>query len=148
MLKSQLSRRDVLKATAATAAVAAGSVFAAPASAAAPPPTAITPDLIAAARKEGKVVWYTSVDLPLAEKVAKAFEEKYSGIAVRVERTGAERLFQRIGQEYASNVHAVDVVNSSDAAQFIIWKRDGILAPFVPEDVAKFYPVEHKDADG
>ena len=33
--------------------------------------------LIAAAKKEGKVVWYTAVDLPIAEKIAKAFEAKY-----------------------------------------------------------------------
>src|SRR5207237_4999973 len=104
------------------------------------------PALAEAARKEGKVVWYTSVDLPLAEKVAKAFEAKYPGVAVRVERSGAERVFQRIGQEYGSNIHAVDVVNSSDAAHLIVWKRDGLLAPYVPEDVAKHYPAEHKDA--
>ncbi len=67
---------------------------------------------------------------------------------MRVERTGAERVFQRIGQEYASRIYAVDVVNSSDAAHFIAWKRDGILQPYVPEDVAKFYPPEHKDPDG
>ena len=107
-----------------------------------------TPALIEAAKKEGKVVWYTSVDLPLAEKVGKAFEAKYPGIAVRVERSGAERVFQRIGQEYASSIHAVDVVNSSDAAHLIVWKRDGWLAPYVPEDVAKHYPAEHKDPDG
>ena len=47
-----------------------------------------------------------------------------------------------------SRIYAVDVVNSSDAAHFIAWKRDGILQPYVPEDVAKFYPAEHKDADG
>ena len=87
----------------------------------------VTPALIAAARKEGQVIHYTSTDLPVAEKLAKAFEAKYPGIAVRVERTGAERVFQRIGQEYSSNIHAVDVVNSSDAAHFIVWKRDGIL---------------------
>src|SRR5205085_7029154 len=79
---------------------------------------------------------------------AKAFEAKYPGIAVRVERTGADRVFQRIRQEYSSNIHAVDIVNSSDAAHFIVWKRDGILAPYVPEDVAKFYPDDHKDMDG
>jgi len=62
----------------------------------------VTPALIEAAKKEGKIVWYTSLDLPAAEKVARAFEAKYSGVAVRVERTGAERVFQRIGQEYAS----------------------------------------------
>ena len=86
--------------------------------------------------------------MPLSEKIAKAFEAKYPGIAVRVERTGAERVFQRIGQEYSSKIYAVDVVNSSDAAHFIAWKRDGILQAYVPEDVAKFYPAEHKDPDG
>ena len=109
-------------------------------SAAAPPATKVTPELIAAARKEGKVVWYTAVDLPVAERIAKAFEAKYPGIAMRVERSGAERMFQRIGQEYASNIHAVDFVNSSDAAHFIVWKRDGMLAPYVPEDVAQPLP--------
>src|SRR6201999_407116 len=104
-----------------------GTVFAAPARAEAPPPEAITPQLIEAAKKEGKVVWYTSIDLSVSEKIAASFKEKFSGIEVRVERTGAERVFQRIGQEYASNVHAVDVVNSSDAAHLLAWKRDGLL---------------------
>jgi iron(III) transport system substrate-binding protein len=145
MKKWKFSRRDVLKGT---TALAVTSTFASPIKAAAPPPTAITPAMIEAAKKEGKVVWYTAVDLPVAEKVAKAFEAKYPGVAVRVERSGAERVFQRIGQEYASKIHAVDVVNSSDAAHFIVWKRDGILEAYVPEDVAKHFAAEHKDADG
>ncbi len=136
MSAGQFSRRDMLKASGAAAAM---TVFATPLRAAAPEPTAITPALIDAATKEGKVVYYTSIDLPVSEKIAKAFEAKYPGISVRVERTGAERVFQRVGQEYASNIHAVDVVNSSDASHFIVWKRDGLLAPFVPEDVAKYY---------
>src|SRR5215216_1485355 len=139
-----ISRRHML---AGTGAVLAGAAFSTRV-AAAPPPEAVTPALIEAAKKEGKVIYYTSTDLPVAEKLAKAFEAKYPGIAVRVERTGAERVFQRIGQEYSSNIHAVDVVNSSDAAHFIVWKRDGVLAPYVPEEVAKFYPAEHKDIDG
>ena len=139
-----ISRRDILKG--ASALVAAGG--ATKVLAAAPPAAPITPELIAAAQKEGKLAWYTSVDLPVAEKLARAFEAKYAGVACRVERAGAERVFQRIGQEYGSRIHAVDVVNSSDAAHFIVWKRDGLLAPYVPEDVAKHYPAEHKDADG
>src|SRR5829696_5658382 len=146
MKKPTFSRRNILQGSAAIAAGAFTS--SAKVLAAAPPPTAITPQLIEAAKKEGKVVYYTSVDLPVAEKVAKAFEAKYPGIAVRVERTGAERVFQRIGQEYSSRIHAVDVVNSSDAAHFIVWKRDGILEPFVPEDVAKHYKEGQKDPDG
>jgi iron(III) transport system substrate-binding protein len=141
----KLSRRDLLVGS---SALAAGSAFSTQVLSAAPPATAVTPQLIDAAKKEGKVVWYTSVDLPLAEKVAKSFEAKYPGIAVRVERTGAERVFQRVGQEYAANIHAVDVANSSDAAHLIVWKKAGLLEPFVPEDVAKFYPADHKDADG
>src|ERR1700704_4405082 len=148
-MNSLFSRRDVLKAG---TALAAAPLFAEPVRAQvtskAPPADAVTPALIEAAKKEGKVVYYTSIDLPLAEKIAKAFEAKYSGIAVRVERTGAERVFQRIGQGYASRIHAVDVVQSSDASHFIVWKRDGILEPYVPEDVAKFYPEEHRDPDG
>jgi iron(III) transport system substrate-binding protein len=142
----RFNRRDVLKGSGAGA-LALG-LSSTRVLSAAPPATAVTSALIEAAKKEGKLVYYTSVDLPLAEKIAKAFEAKYPGIAVRVERTGAERVFQRIGQEYSSNIHAVDVVNSSDASHLIVWKREGLLAPFVPEDVAKFYPDDHKDADG
>jgi len=145
MKNSGISRRGMLKGS---GVLLAGAAFSTRVMADAPPPEPITPALIEAAKKEGKVSYYTSTDLPVAEKLAKAFEAKYSGIAVRVERTGAERVFKRIGQEYASNIHAVDVVNSSDAAHFIVWKRDGILAAYVPEDVAKFYPTEHKDVDG
>jgi len=139
-----VSRRTFLKASAGAALAA----YAQPLRAAAPGPTAITPAMIEAARREGKVSFYTAMDIAVAEKFAKAFEAKYPGIAVRVERSGAERIFQRIAQEKASNIHAVDVVNSADAAHFIVWKRNGWLAPYVPEDVAQHFPPEQRDADG
>jgi len=145
MLNPKFSRRDLLVGS---SALAIGGTFATRVMSAAPPPSAVTPELIAAAKKEGKVVWYTSIDLKVAEEIAKTFEVKYPGVSVQVERTGAERLLQRIGQEYASNIHAVDVVNSSDASHLVYWKDKGWLAPYVPEDVAKFYPPEHKDPDG
>jgi iron(III) transport system substrate-binding protein len=137
-------RREVLKGTGALALA----VAATPTSAQAPAPAAVDDALIQAARKEGKLAYYTSIDLPMAQRIGKAFETKYPGISVRVERTGAERVFQRIGQEYGSKIHAVDVVNSSDAAHMIVWKRDGWLAPYVTEDMVKYYPAEHVDPDG
>jgi iron(III) transport system substrate-binding protein len=145
MKNQRISRRGALRLA---GGLLVGSTLSTRVLADAPAAEPVTPGLIEAAKKEGQVVYYTSTDLPVAEKLARAFEAKYPGIAARVERTGAERVFQRIGQEYSSNIHAVDVVNSSDAAHFIVWKRDGILAPYVPEDVARFYPPEHKDADG
>ena len=75
------SRRTILK-----SAAAMSLVYAAPLRAAAPHGEAITPALIAAATKEGQVTWYTSADLQLAEKVGKAFEQKFPGIRARVER--------------------------------------------------------------
>ena len=112
--------------------------------AAAPAPSPVTPDLVAAAQKEGRVVLYTSIELRLAERLGHAFETKYPGVAVQVERSGAERNFQRIAQEEASNVHAADVVESSDIGHALSWKRDGMLAAYVPKDVAR-WPADARD---
>lgn len=137
------SRRDMLK-----AAAALPLVYASPVRAAAPPAQGITPGLIAAATKEGELSWYTSADLQLAEKVGKSFEQKFPGIRVRVERAGGERIFARVAQEYASGLRIADAVSTGDAAQFLAWKRQGLLAPYVPDDVARHIPAEHRDPDG
>src|ERR1700726_2732119 len=144
----RVTRRDVLKTSLRTWAAVAVAAFARPAGAAVPEPSAVTPALVAAARKEGKVVWYAAMDLPVSERVARGFEAKYPGIAVRIERTGSERQFQRLAQEYAANIFAADVIHASDASHFVAWKRNGWLAPFVPEDVARYFPPEHRDPDG
>jgi iron(III) transport system substrate-binding protein len=144
-MRKGFSRRDVLKGS---TALVAGAVFAEPVRAAAPPAEAITPALIEAAKKEGKCTFYTAMDLQFAEKLGKTFEQKFPGIAMRVERSGAERVFTRIGQEYSSSVHAVDVANTADQAHVIIWKRDGWLAQYVPEEVVKNYDKGYYDPEG
>src|SRR2546430_11960073 len=106
-----------------------------------------TQAMVAAAVKEGKVVWYTSVDVKVAEAIAKAFRAAYPGIEVDVERAGSERVLQRINQEYQSGIKNVDVVNSSDASHFIFWKQQKWLAAHVPPDVKRF-PPQYKDPDG
>lgn len=141
----KLSRRGLLKGS---TALALGAVFASPVRAEAPPPVAITPELVEAARKEGKVILYSAMDLPVGEKLGKAFEAKYPGIEVQIERAGSERLFQRVDQEFSSGIRACDVINSSDASHFISWKRNGWLAPFVTEDIAQHFLPEFRDPDG
>jgi iron(III) transport system substrate-binding protein len=140
-----MRRRRFVTAAAASAALAP---LGARVLSAAPAPQAITPELIEAAKKEGKVTYYTAMDLSVAEPMAKAFEAKYPGIKVAVERTGAERLFNRIGQEVGSNIRRVDVANSSDAAHFIVWKRQGWLEPFLTPDMAENLPADQRDPDG
>src|SRR4051794_8192370 len=94
-MRRKLSRRAVIK----TAAAFGLSAWTTRVLATAPAPVSITPDLVEAARKEGKVVLYSSMDLPVGEKLGKAFEAHYPGMAVQIERSGSERLFQRGGQE-------------------------------------------------
>lgn len=144
MRQGKLTRREVLKGSAA----AALTVYASPLRAAAPSAEAITPALIEAAKKEGKLAFYTAMDLAFAQRLANIFEGKFPGISVRVERSGAERVFSRIGQEYSSNIHAVDVVNTADHAHCIVWKRNQWLAPYMPEDVAKHFDKNYYDPDG
>ena len=135
-MKKTITRRSVLKGS---AALAATTVFAQPLRAAPPAPEAITPALIEAAKKEGKCSFYTAMDLEFAERLGKTFEQKFPGIAVRVERSGAERVFTRIAQEYQSNIAAVDVANTADQAHVIIWKREGWLLPYLPQEVVENY---------
>jgi iron(III) transport system substrate-binding protein len=106
-----------------------------------------TPAMVAAAAKEGKVVWYTAVDVKVAEALAKVFRAEYPNINIEVERSGSERVFQRINQEYQSGIKNVDVVNSSDASHFIFWKQQKWLAQHTPPDVRR-YPAQFKDAEG
>jgi iron(III) transport system substrate-binding protein len=148
-MRKKLSRRDVLQGAAkASAALATGSVFASPARAEAPAPVAITPALVDAAKKEAKVILYSSMDLPVGEKLGKAFEAAYPGISVQIERSGSERLFQRLDQEFGSGIRAADVVNTSDASHIISWKKNGWLAPFVSDDIAQHFLPEYRDPDG
>src|ERR1700716_164745 len=136
----KLSRRDVLQGSLkASAALALGGVFASPVRAQSPEPVAITPTLVEAARKEAKVILYSSMDLPVGEKLGKAFEAAYPGISVQIERSGSERLFQRIDQEFSSNIRAADIINTSDASHIITWKKNGWLARFVSEDMARHF---------
>jgi iron(III) transport system substrate-binding protein len=145
MRDGRWSRRDLLKAS--TAAVA-GTLFAEPAKAAAPPAEEVTPALIEAAKKEGKLSFYSALELNTAERLARTFEAKYPGISVRVERSGAERIFQRIAQEQGSGINAVDVANSTDPAHYLEWKKNNWLAPYLPGEVARNFPADQVDPDG
>lgn len=121
--------------------------FSAAAMAAPPAPEPVTPQLIEAATNEGKVVLYTAIDLKVAQGLAKNFEKKYPGITVQVERTGSERLFQRVSQERAANIFTADVYDTTDEAMFLTWKKQGILEPYVPAELMK-YPASQRDPDG
>jgi len=100
-----------------------------------------------AARKEGKVVWYTSLALSSAERVAKLFEAAHPGIKVEVHRTGSQRILQRVMQELQANIRNADVIHTSDAGHFVLLKEKKLLMKYTPAGVEGF-PAGFKDRDG
>src|SRR5213593_1312950 len=102
---------------------------------------------VEAARKEGRVVWYTSLALSSSEKVAKLFEAAYPGIGVEVHRTGSQRILQRVMQELQANLKLVDVIHTSDAGHFVLLKAKKLLIKYTPAGVDAF-PPGFKDRDG
>src|SRR5437879_10021807 len=102
---------------------------------------------VEAAKKEGKVVWYTSLALTSSEKVAKLFETAYPGIKVEVQRTGSQRILQRVMQELQANIKNVDVIHTSDAGHYVLLKEKRLLMKHTPAGVDRF-PPSFKDKDG
>jgi iron(III) transport system substrate-binding protein len=102
---------------------------------------------VEAAKKEGKVVWYTSLALPTAEKIGKLFEAAYPGIKVEVQRTGSQRILQRVMQETQANLKLVDVIHTSDAGHFVLLKEKKLLMKYSPAGIDAFR-AGFKDKDG
>ena len=145
MKKHGTSRRTVM---AGAGALAASVPFSTRVLSQAPAAEAITSALIEAAKKEGKVNFYTAMEINIAQQFSKAFETKFPGISVKVERSGSERVFSRIAQEYASKINNVDIVNTTDAAHVYAWKNQGWLTPYLPAGAAESFDAAYKDKDG
>lgn len=99
------------------------------------------------AKKEGKVVWYSSLGLSLAQKVCDVFNKKGLGITCELNRDGSERIFQKVMQEASANLWIADVVHTSDISHFLDFKAKGMLARYAPAGSERFRP-EFRDKDG
>src|SRR5262245_62433974 len=103
--------------------------------------------LVQAARKEGKVVWHTSLALPSSTAIAHYFQNKYKGVEVEVHRNGSQRVLQRFMQETAAGIKNADVIHTSDAGHFVLLKDKGLLLQYTPKGVENF-PAGFKDKNG
>ena len=101
---------------------------------------------MAAAKREGKVVWYTSVPIETAQKLANLFQEK-SGIAVELFRSGGSNILRRFQQEAQGGKAFADVLTHSEPAAARVMARKGMFVAFKPADFDRV-PNEAKDPDG
>lgn len=82
-----------------------------------------------AAKQEGEVVWYTGLNPDNAAQIA-ASASKELGFKVTVVRLTSGALYTRIQQEFAQDVPSADVLDTSDPAQVLQLKKDGVIQPF------------------
>ena len=101
---------------------------------------------MAAAKKEGKVTWYTSTPIKTAQKIVEAFE-KQTGIHVELFRSGGSAILRRFMQEHTSGLNAADVMTTSDPANSNKLAAQGVFVPFKPDNFDKV-PEGSKAPDG
>src|SRR5947208_10367838 len=75
-----------------------------------------SPELIAAAKKEGKLVYYTANFAEVEQQVIKEFNKRFPEIKVEMVRAPGGQLITRIKTEAAAGKLAADVINHSDRA--------------------------------
>ncbi len=99
-----------------------------------------------AAKREGKVVWYTSTPVEAAQKIANLFQAE-TGIHVELFRSGGSAILRRFAQEMAAGRVAVDVLTTSDPAASAEFAARGQFVPFRPRNFDKI-PDAAKDKTG
>src|SRR5712691_2120307 len=106
---------------------------------------AADPALVAAAKEEGEVVWYTTqISNQFVRPLAAAFEQKY-GIKVRYVRANATETAVKILNESRARRPQVDVFDGTTTVEPL--KKEGYVLRWLP-DTAKDYPPDYRDRDG
>ncbi len=110
------------------------------------PVDAADPTLIAAAKKEGEVVWYTTqIVSQLVRPVTAAFEKKYPGIRVRSTRANATETAVKILNEAKAKRLQADIFDGTTTV--VPLKAENLVLQWMPE-AAKDYPAQVKDKQG
>jgi len=133
-------RREIARyALAATVVIAAfGGVISSPAQAQnAPSPNAKWSDILAAAKKEGKVTLYASLNPPVLDRVVAGFRKAYPEIAVEQLRAVASLSTSRADQEKENGLDGADVMMNAEKMWFLKHaKAHALLKPVGPAATA------------
>jgi len=82
--------------------------------------------LLAGARKEGTLMFYTSMNESNMAHIVAAFEKKY-GIKVRTWRSNADRVLQRMLTEFTAGRFDVDVVHPGSGELEVLYREKVLL---------------------
>jgi iron(III) transport system substrate-binding protein len=104
-----------------------------------------TTRLIEGAKKEGRLLWYTALNIKDADMLTKRFEEKYPFIKTQTLRLGTFQLLTKIQTEARAAAFKGDVIEIAGVTGHIL-KKDGIFAKYTSPE-SRFYPDSVKDPD-
>jgi iron(III) transport system substrate-binding protein len=97
------------------------------------------------AKKEGKLVWYTS--LSTYKEVAKVFEAKYPGVAVEFYRAAGTTLATRILSESSARRYLADIVETTPGAIMLL-RDNKLLLPYASPHLADYPDGSKEKAPG
>ena len=106
------------------------------------------PEIIAKAKKEGRVVWYTTVSIPESQQFAALFQKQFPSINVDIIRTGSSALVNRVISEFNAKKYLVDVLQGfSSRGGYVALKQRGILGRYQSPEY-KNLPSDLRDPAG
>ena len=130
MSKFRISRRQF--SAGAAAGIAAAAVGIRPASA----QNFGSPELIEAAKKEGKLVYYTADFTEVEQEITKAFNKRFPFVRVEMVRAPGGQLITRIKTEAAAGKLSADVVNHSDRG--LMQELADLFQDYTPPNAADY----------
>ena len=101
--------------------------------------------LIAAAKQEKEVIWYTTTSASDNQAIVAGFSKKYPFVKVQVLRSTGEKLRQRVLAETSTGQFFSDVLSVSSMEMGLLKSRNLLQAYDPPE--AESYPANTKDKE-
>lgn len=92
--------------------------------------------LVRAAEKEAKLVWWTTTNLDLSQRVLERFEKKYPSIKTELFRAGRGPLLNKILAEALAGRHAWDVLSGSGEMYSPLMEKKLVVPYRSPESKA------------
>ena len=103
--------------------------------------------LLEGAKKEGKIVWYTSLAGASYKRIVKAFGEKYPDVEIEVYRAGSKDLTPKILNEAQAGKFLVDAIETTPGTLMLLRDKE-ILLPYNSPELKRYPETAKYDAEG
>jgi iron(III) transport system substrate-binding protein len=99
--------------------------------------------LVEGAKREGKLVWYTTLAVVQNKQIAGTFEAKYPGVKIETYRTGSSALVQRVLNEAQARRHIADAIETT-LPGLLTFRDNQLLLPYASPYLGAF-PEDSKE---